>query len=310
MTLDQNGNLATETDGSGTTSYTWNARNQLTALSGPGLSATFGYDGLGRRRTKTISGARTDFLYDGLNPVQEGVLPATPAANLLTGLGIDEYFSRTDAASTRHFLPDALGSTLALTDALGALITEHTYEPFGGTTTGGPTANSFQYTGRENDGTELYYYRARYYHPSHHRFLSEDPLEFFTDDTNLYVYVLNAPTMYTDPFGLWRFPFIPRTPPPPPGYPRPPGWTPEWPWRYPEWPDKTPKNPTPRWFDPKNGEWRWHPPDPWHPKGHWDHNPWTEWNSPWRNVPPGGAVPPMGGRKDPWEPCYQARACI
>jgi len=37
--------------------------------------------------------------------------------------------------------------------------------------------------------------------------------------------------------------------------------------------------------NPKGGEWRWHGPDKWHPDGHWDYNPWTNWNSPWQNVP-------------------------
>jgi len=69
---------------------------------------------------------------------------------------------------------------------------------------------------------------------------------------------------------------------------KPPGWGPDWEWRYPE--SSAPgKSAEPRWFDPKGGEWRWHQPDSWHPDGHWDHNPWDSWNSPWRNVPPGGA---------------------
>jgi len=34
----------------------------------------------------------------------------------------------------------------------------------------------FRYTGRENDGTGLYYYRARYYHPGAKRFIAEDPI--------------------------------------------------------------------------------------------------------------------------------------
>jgi YD repeat-containing protein len=117
MTYDNNGNLATLQDASGVTTYTWNARNQLTGLSGPGLTATFGYDGLGRRWTKAINGARTDFLYDGLDPVQEGVLPGTVGANVLAGLGLDEVLTRTDVTGTRAFLPDALGSTLDLADA-------------------------------------------------------------------------------------------------------------------------------------------------------------------------------------------------
>ena len=39
-----------------------------------------------------------------------------------------------------------------------------------------PVTNPFQYTGRENDATGLYYYRARYYSPTLRRFISEDPL--------------------------------------------------------------------------------------------------------------------------------------
>lgn len=124
---------------------------------------------------------------------------------MLTGLGIDEYFSRTDvpAATMSHLLPDALGSAFALTDAAGAIQTEYTYEPFGRTTlTGASNSNPFQYTGRENDGTGLYYYRARYYHPILQRFLSEDPIEFYGGDFNLYAYVYNDPLGFIDPMGL------------------------------------------------------------------------------------------------------------
>jgi RHS repeat-associated protein len=135
--------------------------------------------------------------------VQEGLLPGTPAANVLTGLGLDEFFTRTDAAGLRALLPDALGSTLALADSTGAVQTEYTYEPFGATSiSGAASANPFQYTGRENDGTDLYYYRARYYHSALGRFVGEDPIGFASGDVNLYAYVWNAPTMYADPPGL------------------------------------------------------------------------------------------------------------
>jgi len=119
----------------------------------------------------------TQFLYDILNPVQE-LSGASVVADLLTGLAIDEYFTRTDAAGASHFLTDALGATVALTDASGSPTTTYTYEPFGATAVIGPDANPFQYTGRENDGTGLYYYRARYFHPGLQRFISEDPIEF------------------------------------------------------------------------------------------------------------------------------------
>ena len=123
-------------------------------------------------------------------------------STLLTGLGVDEYLTRTDATGTRTRLTDALGSTVALTDAVGAVQSEYTYEPFGATTETGPDANPFQYTGRENDGTGLYYYRARYYHPTLQRFISDDPIGFASGEINHFVYVRNRPTRYVDPLGL------------------------------------------------------------------------------------------------------------
>jgi YD repeat-containing protein len=52
--------------------YTLNARNGLASIGdGSTTTASFVYDGLGRRAGKTLAGAATEFLYDGLNPVQE-----------------------------------------------------------------------------------------------------------------------------------------------------------------------------------------------------------------------------------------------
>jgi RHS repeat-associated protein len=125
---------------------------------------------------------------------------------MFTG-SLDQVFTRSDASGTRTPLTDALGSTLALTDAAGSVTTEYTYDPFGQTTvTGAANNHTNQYVGRENDGTGLYYYRARYYSPILQRFLSEDPLGFAAGDANLYAYVANSPINFTDPFGLsvWK----------------------------------------------------------------------------------------------------------
>jgi hypothetical protein len=40
-----------------------------------------------------------------------------------------------------------------------------------------------------------------------------------------------------------------------------------------------------RWIDEVGGEWRYHGVDQYHEIHHWDYNAWTEWNSPWQNVP-------------------------
>jgi RHS repeat-associated protein len=126
----------------------------------------------------------------------------TPSANLLTGLGIDEYFQRTDSGGAMNFLTDALGSRIALTDSSGAVNTSYAYEPFGNVTISGANANSYQFTGRENDGTGLYFYRARYYSATLQRFISQDPIGFDGGTANLYQYALGAPTAWVDPLGL------------------------------------------------------------------------------------------------------------
>ena len=204
LTYDDNGNLTSITDSNGTTLYNWNPRNQLIGISGPNVNASFVYDGMGRRQKKTINGSLTEFLYDGVNPVQESSA-SNILANILSGLRVDEFLTRTDiiAGVTSNFLTDALGSPVVMTDNAGAVQTEYTYESFGRTTaTGASNSNSYQYTGREKDGTDLYYYRARYYHPELQRFSSEDPQEFHSGDINLFAYVFNSPTNVVDPSGL------------------------------------------------------------------------------------------------------------
>ena len=185
------------------TTYTWDVRDRLIGLTGL-HTASFGYDALGRRRQKAIDGTTTDFVYDGLNPVRQAGGSAT--VDLLTGTGIDEFLVRTvNATDIRNLLSDVLGSTVALTDPGGTVHTEYTYEPFGAVTTSGlNNGNEFRYTAREDDGVGIYYYRARYYHPSLQRFISEDPLGILGGDVNLYAYVGNNPLNWTDPWGLSR----------------------------------------------------------------------------------------------------------
>ncbi|HEX7334055.1 MAG TPA: RHS repeat-associated core domain-containing protein [Pyrinomonadaceae bacterium] len=194
LTYDANGNLLTD----GANSYTWNARNQLVGITG-NVNASFGYDALGRRISKTINGNTTGYLYAGRNVVQE-LSGSTAIANLLTGR-TDEVFSRSDELGSSHFLTDGLGSTLSLTDSAGATLTEYAYDPFGKTTTTGTSnRNPSQFTNRENDQTDLYFYRARYYSPNLQRFISEDPMGISTGP-NPYAYVNNDPINFTDPSG-------------------------------------------------------------------------------------------------------------
>ena len=109
----------------------------------------------------------------------------------------DQRFAR--AGST--YLVDALGSTVALATS-GAAKTNYGYDPYGvSTATGTASTNTFQFTGRENDGTGLLAYRNRYYNPAWGRFVSEDPIGL-RGGINVYAYVQGDPTDYIDPSGL------------------------------------------------------------------------------------------------------------
>jgi RHS repeat-associated protein len=99
------------------------------------------------------------------------------------------------------YMTDALGSTLALTDATGTVNSQYSYEAYGNTTASGTTSdNAYQYTGRENDGTGLYYYRARYYDSQTSRFISQDPIGF-GGGVNQFGYVGGDPVSFVDPSG-------------------------------------------------------------------------------------------------------------
>ena len=128
----------------------------------------------------------------------------TVAARYFRGLAIDEPWlgSNIGAATTnRVYLADALGSVVALTDSSGVISNEYDYEPFTVVTNIGLSLNSYKFTAREDDGTGMYYYRARFFHPALGRFVSEDPLEF-VDGPNIYLYVGDHPLDAIDPQGL------------------------------------------------------------------------------------------------------------
>ncbi len=199
---DANGNLASKTGAaSGTTSYGWSARNQLVSIAGPAGSADFKYDALGRRVERTVNGVTTGYLYDGAQVIAE--LRGNAIDTVYhTGLAIDEVLARYGASGNKTLLTDALMSVIAQANDDQSIQNYYGYSPYGETVALGPDeGNPIQYPGRENHGTGLYYYRARYYDPVLKRFIAEDPIGI-AGGLNLYLYVGNNPVSYTDPTGL------------------------------------------------------------------------------------------------------------
>ena len=179
----------------------WDFENRLTLIDVDGEEVTYAYDALGRRVSRTLDGRASRFSYDGEDVVLDDD-DNSGTTEYQNGPGIDDKLSLKTGSGVKYFLQDHLGSTVGLADAAGTVAATQSYDAFGnGADAAFPTR--YQFTGREFDRfTGLQYSRARWYHPGIGRFISEDPIEFAGGDINLYGYVWNNPTMFTDPMGL------------------------------------------------------------------------------------------------------------
>jgi RHS repeat-associated protein len=258
---DGNGNLSSKTGTTGTTGYSWDFENRLAKVTLPGGSqVSFKYDPMGRRIQKTSASGTVNYLYDGANVLEEVDSSGSLVARYTQGLGIDSPLAMLRSGTTSYYEADGLGSITSLSNSSGALATTYTYDSFGNlTATSGTITNPYRYTGREYDPeTGLYYYRARYYDPTIGRFLSEDPVGFYSGP-NFYAYAWNSPVNYYDPSGLAPVPGQPPIPVPGGGDGN--GW---------KW------NPNPQ--NGRGGSWGPQTPIPgqgqpsasWDPEGHWD----------------------------------------
>jgi RHS repeat-associated protein len=202
---DNNGNLTTKTEGSGTTHFQWDFENRLTQAVTPSAgSVAYKYDALGRRiQNAPSNGLPTNFTYDGDDVAQDRMSDGT-ITEYLNGPGIDNKIRQKGASNktTYYFTQDHLGSTTALTNTNGALVERESYDAYGNSA--GSANTRYGYTGRERDSlTGLMYYRARFYDPQLGRFISEDPIGL-GGGINSFAYVRNNPQNRVDPSGLYE----------------------------------------------------------------------------------------------------------
>ena len=103
-------------------------------------------------------------------------------------------------------------SITAVTTSAGAIAERYAYSAYGEPTicgsSGSPLASSainnrYSYTGREWDATVgLHHFRARWMSSKTGRFLSRDPIGYFSMDWNLSRFVFNQALVQVDPSGL------------------------------------------------------------------------------------------------------------
>ncbi len=185
------------------TNYTWDDRNRLVKVTSGSQTVEYGYDAEDRRVAKKVNGITTEkYVYDGADIAIVVDAAGTLVERYLFGAGVDNVLSVEKGGAVVWSLGDRQGSVVDLVDAGGNVLNHFVYDSFGGRTQATGVDFRFGYTGRELDGeTGLYYYRARYYDSGLGRFISEDPIGFSAGDTNLYRYVNNNPTNFTDPTG-------------------------------------------------------------------------------------------------------------
>jgi RHS repeat-associated protein len=210
---DNDGNLITKKDGSGSTlqSSVYDAKGRLKSVTTSGQSRTtqMKYDPYDYRFFKYDSRGNQDYYLEGEH--LDGIMSGNQwQAKYMRGVVIDEivngYQFDTSGTWTNYtFHHDALQSVLGLSGHDGTVLQAISYGPFGEVigTAGAVNNNHLNYTGREEDpDSGLMYYRKRTYDRETGRFTSEDP-KGFAAGINFYVYVQNNPINANDPYGLY-----------------------------------------------------------------------------------------------------------
>jgi RHS repeat-associated protein len=203
----------------GSSTYTYNAENQLTQAAAPS-AVGYVYDGDGKRVEKTSGGTPYKLYWYDPNG---NVLDETDQTGVITNSSFSEYvffgsqrIGRRDSASdVFYYSADHLGTSREILQAgQTSPCYESDFYPFGGERT--PIVdtcvwNNYKFTGKERDTeSNLDNLEARYDASNVARFESPDPsfesaLRGNPQTWNRYSYVLNNPLRFIDPTGeLWQ----------------------------------------------------------------------------------------------------------
>jgi RHS repeat-associated protein len=203
----------------------WDAWNRLVEVKeGSTVVASYTYDGLNRRLTKTAGSETRHYYYDTQwRTLEERVgSSSTPDRQYTWGLR-DRWDLLRRKRSTTNRLDETLYvlrdylDPVAIADAAGNVVERYAYDAFGnvrfldqnyGSRSSSSYAWDFLFHGEFRDPeTKLYNYGHRYYDTGLGRWLSRDPIEE-EGGWNLYAMVGNSPTDNVDSFGLGLYKWL------------------------------------------------------------------------------------------------------
>ncbi len=216
-TYDRDGNMISADSGGTITTYVYDYRNRLTEVEQGGVViVSYTYNALNQRIWIDDNGTQTWTVYNGTSADAEPYADFNGSGTLterylggpgaVNGAVVDELLARTSSGgSTAWYLTDKLGSVDNIVSSSGSALDTIVYDAFGNVLSESSPSNGdrFKYAGMEYDSaTGQYYDHARYYLQTIGHFASDDPAAFRAGDANLFRYVRNLPTVYTDPTGM------------------------------------------------------------------------------------------------------------
>jgi RHS repeat-associated protein len=205
-TYDEDGQLVTKQNSSGTTTYSYNTQGNLTKVVTPTNTIEYILNPLGQRVAKKVGGTITEkYLWRDLTTL---LAVYDNNNNLVQRF---EYAdnrvptSLTQDKQTYYLHYDQVGTLKAISDTNQNIIKEITYDTFGNILNdSNPNFKiPFGFAGGLHDiDTNLVHFGYREYDPQTGKWTAKDPIDFSGGDSNLYGYVLGDPVNFIDPDGL------------------------------------------------------------------------------------------------------------
>ena len=199
-------------------SFIFDETNTLTkAITADGNSATYTYDGFGRRiksewdivETSGRSGKHMEkrYILDAMKPFENVLSTYGSDGECRYVWGNDLLSSVEGKTNSTYYLHDELRSPIRLLNSYGRDSAQLDYDEFGTSINKNDHLSMFGYTGYQLDPvTDLYYAQARYYMPQVGRFVSEDSFKGVTNSKatlNYFAYCNNNPLRNIDPSGSY-----------------------------------------------------------------------------------------------------------